>query len=425
MGAFRAAFAGGISVVLLAFSSQLSALSDAGRPMAESRQPTATPTTTLALVGARVLVAPDVPAINDGVVVVNEGRITRVGPRSTTLLPPGAVIIDCRGLFVTAGFQNSHVHFTEEKWADAGTQAAQKLAEQLQAMFTRYGVTTVVDTASLLSNTVELRRRIEAGDIAGPRILTAGLALYPPLGVPYYIRDSVPPDLLKLLPQPALPRQATDAVRANFDGGADLVKLFTGSWIARGQVKTMPLAIASAAVAEAHRRGKLVFTHPSNVEGLEVALAARVDVLAHAVEGTSGLTADHLRRMKALNVSLVPTLKLFGGRTKADTAILAQVGNYQRLGGRILFGTDVGYIDDYDPTEELDAMSAAGLTWNAILASLTTSPAMRFQEATRRGKVAIGMDGDLAVLARDPAADVRAFADVRYTIRAGRIIFQR
>ena len=35
------------------------------------------------------------------------------------------------------------------------------------------------------------------------------------------------------------------------------------------------------------------------------------------------------------------------------------------------------------------------------------------------------MDGDLAVLARDPADDVRAFADVRYTIRAGRIIFQR
>jgi imidazolonepropionase-like amidohydrolase len=79
----------------------------------------------------------------------------------------------------------------------------------------------------------------------------------------------------------------------------------------------MPLPIASAAVAEAHRRGKLVFAHPSNVVGLEVALAARVDVLAHAIEGTSGLTADHLRRMKAQNVSLVPTLKLFGGRTKA------------------------------------------------------------------------------------------------------------
>ena len=101
------------------------------------------------------------------------------------------------------------------------------------------------------------------------------------------------------------------------------------------------------------------------------------------------------------------------------------MGNYGRLGGRILFGTDVGYIEDYDPTDELDAMSAAGLTWQVILASLTTNPATRFREAARRGKIAVGMDGDLAVLARDPTADVRAFADVRYTIRAGRIIFQR
>jgi imidazolonepropionase-like amidohydrolase len=75
--------------------------------------------------------------------------------------------------------------------------------------------------------------------------------------------------------------------------------------------------------------------------------------------------------------------------------------------------------------DEFDAMSAAGLPWQAILASLTTNPAVRFREATRRGKVAAGMDGDLAVLGRDPAVDARAFADVQYTIRAGRIIFQR
>src|SRR6185295_19580614 len=117
----------------------------------------------------------------------------------------------------TAGFQNSHAHFTEEKWAGAGTLPALRLAAQLQAMLTRYGVTTVVDTASLLPNTVELRRRIEAGEIAGPRILTAGLALYPPNGIPYYVRDTISPDLIKLLPQPATARQATDAVRANFE----------------------------------------------------------------------------------------------------------------------------------------------------------------------------------------------------------------
>ena len=65
-------------------------------------------------------------------------------------------------------------------------------------------------------------------------------------------------------------------------------------------------------------------------------------------------------------------------------------------------------------------MARAGLTWREILASLTTSPAAEFGESSRRGRVAAGMDADLVVLARDPADDVRQFAAVRHTLRAGR-----
>src|SRR5436309_5557516 len=143
-----------------------------------------------------------------------------------------------------------------------------KLAAQLQAMLTRYGFTTVIDTASLLANTLAIRRRIGTGEVAGPRILTAGLGLYPPDAIPYYVKDAVPPDLLRLLPQPSTAARATEIVRMNLDGGADIVKLFTGSWVSRQQVVPMPVAVASAAVSEAHRRGRLVFTHPSNVAGL-------------------------------------------------------------------------------------------------------------------------------------------------------------
>ena len=82
-----------------------------------------------------------------------------------------------------SGFQNSHVHFTDDQWS-AAEQPASKLTTQLQAMLTRYGFTTVVDAASLLSNTVTLRQRIDRGEVSGPRIMTAGLALYPPNAVP-------------------------------------------------------------------------------------------------------------------------------------------------------------------------------------------------------------------------------------------------
>src|SRR5207248_11777826 len=111
---------------------------------------------------------------------------------------------------------------------------------QLEAMLTRYGFTTVVDTGSLLANTVALRRRIESGDVPGPRILTAGSPLYPPDGIPFYLKDgSVPPELLKLLPQPATPADAVRVVAADVDGGADIIKLFTASWVARGRVLPM------------------------------------------------------------------------------------------------------------------------------------------------------------------------------------------
>jgi imidazolonepropionase-like amidohydrolase len=379
----------------------------------------------IALVGGRVISSPDATPVEDGTVVIADGRIVDVGPKSGVKTPSGAKTIDCAGLTIVAGFQNSHVHFTEEKWTNAKTQPAALLTSGLEAMLMRYGFTTVVDTASLLPNTVELRWRIETGEVKGPRILTAGLALYPPNGVPYYVRDSVPPALLKILPQPATPAAAAEIVRTNVEGGANLVKLFTGSVVRRepGGVLPMPVDVASGAVVEAHRRGLLVFAHPSNVAGLQVALDAHVDVLAHTVEDTDGFTPNHLKRMKSQNVGLVPTLKLLAGDGRRE--MLDQVRDYARIGGQILFGTDAGYLTDYDPIREYQLMESAGLTWRQILASLTTNPANRFKENGKRGRVARGMDGDLVVLGTDPSRGSQAFVDVRYTIREGRVLYER
>ena len=185
----------------------------------------------------------------------------------------------------------------------------------------------------------------------------------------------------------------------------------------------MPVTVASAAVTEAHRRGRLVFTHPSNVAGLEVALDARVDVLAHAIDDTRGLAPAHLTRMKRQDVALVPTLQLLAADGRRE--VLDQVRDYARAGGQILFGTDVGYLSDYRPDREYELMAAAGLTWRQILAALTTGPASRFAESGRRGHLAPGLAADIVVLGTDPALGPRAFSDVRYTIREGRIIYRR
>lgn len=181
---------------------------DVGTPQLRTQ----TKSTITALVGGRMIAAPDASPVEDATILIEEGRIATVGPREKVTVPPGARIIDCRNLVFVAGFQNSHVHFTEERWTDAASQPAPKLAAQLQAMLAAYGFVTVVDTGSILNNTGALRRRIEAGEVLGPRILTAGMPLYPPDGVPYYLKDgSIPPDLLRRLPQPF------DAERSSVD----------------------------------------------------------------------------------------------------------------------------------------------------------------------------------------------------------------
>jgi imidazolonepropionase-like amidohydrolase len=94
---------------------------------------------------------------------------------------------------------------------------------------------------------------------------------------------------------------------------------------------------------------------------------------------------------------------------------------YVNAGGTILFGTDVGYTPHYDTTEEFVQMERTGMTWRAMLASLTTAPVAFFK--ADGGELAPGKPADLVVLAGDPSADVRNFARVTYTIRGGRIIY--
>jgi imidazolonepropionase-like amidohydrolase len=64
------------------------------------------------------------------------------------------------------------------------------------------------------------------------------------------------------------------------------------------------------------------------------------------------------------------------------------------------------------------------MTFQQILASLTTAPAERFGESRRLGRIAAGLEADLVVLEGDPAGDIRALADVRYTLRSGRVIYR-
>ena len=331
--------------------------------------------------------------------------------------------IDCHGCFVLAGFWNAHVHFMESKWNDAAHQPAEKLAHQLSEMLTHSGFTTVVDTGSDGENTIALRRRIESGEIAGPRIFTAGIPLYPVHALPYYVAD-LPPELKAKMSQPGTPAEAVEIVDRNRAEGCDIVKLFTGSIVRPDHIVPMDVSIGRAAVNEAHRHGQLVFAHSSNLEGTRVAIDSGVDVLAHTPEATAGIDDSILRRMLAQHMSIIPTLKLFS-RDDAIAQIRGLDYRYHQLGGRLVYGTDTGFLKDYDQGEEFRQLAQAGFSFRDILAMLTTSPVELFH-LRNEGKVMHGMRGDLTILSEDPAsASPQAFTAVRYTIRDGKVIWKR
>lgn len=384
----------------------------------------------------RLLPAPDAAPIDDAVVLMQGGRILAAGPRASVQVPAGARDLGCAGGVVTAGFQNSHVHFMGPAWADAATREPAALNRALGDMLTRHGFTTVVDTASDPRSTFALRQRIEQGSLRGPRILGVGAPIYPPNGLPFYLAG-LPQAVRDQMPQPTTPEAAAAVVRGNLQVGADATKLFITTPQADRSVKHMPAPVARAAADETHRRGKLVMAHPTDLDGLRASVAAGVDVLVHTTLGmVEPWPAPLVAQMVAQRMSLVPTLKLwFHELDKAGVpapvqqrlvaATQQQLKQFADAGGQVLFGTDVGYMTDFDPADEYRLMAGAGLTPAQILASLTTAPAARWNEQARRGRVTAGQDADLVVLGGDPLADARKFADVRCTVRGGALLHQR
>ena len=235
------------------------------------------------------------------------------------------------------------------------------------------------------------------------------------------------------IPEVESAAQGKERVRQQIRDGADGIKIFANSIESDGTL-TMPLDLAQAIAAEAHRAGRPVFAHVSNHQGIEVAIQSGVDILAHTTPVDELWSPSFVQRMTAAHMALTPTLTLWDVESKKANAspeetekwmskAAQQLGAFSRAGGQVLFGTDVGYIQQFDTSEEFTWMSRAGMSFQDILASLTTNPAQRFGFSTHCGRIAKGLDADLVILGGDPAQSDFSFANVRYTIRGGEVIY--
>jgi imidazolonepropionase-like amidohydrolase len=381
----------------------------------------------LVLRGARLYPAPGAAPIAPATVVVREGKIAEVIRDPAAPVPDAERVIDAGGLIVTAGFWNCHVHFTEPKWLNAAGQEEAALVGHLRDMVTSHGFTSVLDTGSDPNVTLALRRRIEGG-MAGPRILLAGGSFVGKNGSPAYLTVKLPEAT-----DPALAERLTKETLAL---GVDHIKIFSGSYVGQGPAVMMELPVIQAVTAEAHRQGRLVVSHPQTLEGTQLAVDGGVDVLAHTAPQGGAWPKETIAAMVEKKMSVIPTLKLWRFELtraklppiavdRAQATAVRQLQAFVEAGGNVLFGTDLGYMTDYDPTEEFQKMAEAGLTFEQILAALTTAPEQRFGDPASRGTVEVGKVADLVVLGTDPATKIEGLADVRIAVRGGRVIYEK
>lgn len=384
----------------------------------------------LALVGGTIYVTPTDEPIRNGVILIQDGKISAVGNKASLRVPPNFPVLDCSGNTITAGFWNSHVHFFERKWANAAAIPAPELTRQLQEMFTRYGFTSVFDTGSPWENTLRIRERIESGEALGPRIRSTGEVLIAPGATPADNILGILGDMPLRNLEVTSAAEAKEASKKLLGMGVDGIKVHLQP--PPPAKPPFPGAGIQAAVTLAHDVKKPVFVHPNSGADVIAAIQAGVDIIAHTTPQTGPWDGSLAAEMKDRRVALTPTLTMWESTMRHDrisaqdrfTAIaIGQLQFWVTSGGTVLFGTDIGAID-YDPSEEYQLMGRAGLSFRQILASLTTAPAAQFGDSEQLGRIAVGLDADLVVLTGDPSRGIKEFAAVAYTVQGGKVIYR-
>src|SRR5688572_79399 len=189
-------------------------------------------------------------------VLVRGDRIVAVGSRDAIAVPGSAAVIDGVGRYLVPGLTDSHVHLTTDMpWAPTRSGFGDA------PLYLAHGVTTVFNLRGGPEQ-LDWRRRVNAGELLGPTIYTAG----------EFVNE----------PRLQSPTEIARDIAAQRDAGYDLIK-FHEIWIpgvglvtTRGLSRPAYLAMSQAA----HDAGLPLVGHaPANL-GLDALLEAR-QPLAH------------------------------------------------------------------------------------------------------------------------------------------------
>ena len=366
--------------------------------------------------------------ITDAVIAIGAGKIAYAGPASGWKeADRESVTLDLRGRFVLPGLIDAHVHLSGSGEADSQFyaptgQMALKILSNAQKNLAA-GITTVRDLGGWSELEFDVRRSIQRGDFAGPRMCLAGRFIsITEAGADYYVGMYRVADGVD---------EVRKAVREQVKHGADVIKMgVTGAVLVESGVPGAThfnFDEMQALVDEAKKFGKPVAMHAHGIDGIRKAIEAGVNTLEH---GTY-LYQDPgvIQYMGQHGVFLVPTLKVGWDIILTESSAIplwimdknkASQGDAQRslkmayeAGVSIAMGSDVGTPLNYHGENALEIywMHKAGLSVMDAIVAATGNAAKALGWDSWMGTLEVGKVADLIVHAKNPLEDLRVLAD--------------
>ena len=433
----------------------------AGRAMAQ--QPHAR-SGALALVGGMLVDGNGGRPIANSVVLVENGRITAVGRVGQLTVPAGATVVNTNGMTVMPGLFESHAHLMlvgHGNYAHWDSVYPARLGRDVIPVAARqslmHGVTSVRDLGGPLEPLMDVKRKIDRGEIVGATIYTSG-------------------PFLQHAPYPG-----TEAFRWGVSGAADarakvdrladagvsVIKLIDQDEMTMDEVR--------AVVDEAHKRKLPVVAHAHRPEEIRRGLAAGVDDFEHtglatapeypadivemlharAAQGNrpplywtptidvltnytarrddpeylddpqwyEGLPADIAADVRQ-SLTRLDTLSYYRFVPNRLATLAKKFRQLRESGARLLIGTDAGVpanFHGYATAEEMITwVRTYGMDPMETIRAATYWPALSLDVLDEVGTVDPGKAADIIAVRGNPLTDITALRRVEVVVKAGR-----
>lgn len=401
------------------------------------------------LTAARLIDGITATPVLDPVVVIEEGRIERLGPAQAVRVEPVVgvdTLIDVPDGTILPGFIEMHTHMhcsasaeaLDDVLTDSDGMALLRATGSMRTLLDA-GVTTVRDIGSKNVVAFTIREAVRRGIIAGPRVLVSGAPITTTGGHFYFMgleADSI--------------EEVVEAFRAQVKAGADHVKMmvsgggFTpGTNTRRAQYRQEHV---EAAAFEARRLHKHLVAHCHATEAIRYAAEAGVGTIVHCSWQTEeGMRVDEraIELMLEKGIYVDPTIAVQfrpleaalaeGGplpawlQTRWDER-RARMEVFRRMwdaGVRFVAGTDSGMnqtpFSDWALTPERMVLDLSLSPFDAIQAG-TKVAAEALGMTEEIGTLAPGRLADITVVRGDPLAQVSALYDVDTVLLEGRVV---